>query len=109
MTPSKGFDRSWKTPVSPQARLDADLSLEEVRRVDDLREDVIVDGRSSGHMLSTRNRVAVDIVHVANGVLVEHRDVLQDEATKEEPEGGLPLFERAFPVETVSNRSDRRI
>lgn len=29
---------------------------------------------------------------------------LADEATKKEPQSGLPMFERAFPVETVSNR-----
>jgi predicted SnoaL-like aldol condensation-catalyzing enzyme len=45
----------------------------------------------------SRNWVAVDIVRVANGVLVEHWDVLQDEATRTESVSGLPMFGDEFP------------
>jgi predicted SnoaL-like aldol condensation-catalyzing enzyme len=34
---------------------------------------------------------------VANGVLAEHWDVLQDEATKAESQSGLPMFGTTFP------------
>src|SRR5437773_6073076 len=38
-----------------------------------------------------------DIVRVVNGVLAEHWDVLQDEATREESRSGLPMFGASFP------------
>jgi len=34
---------------------------------------------------------------VADGVLAEHWDVLQDEVTKAESRGGLPMFGTKFP------------
>jgi len=34
---------------------------------------------------------------MADGVLVEHWDVLQDEATKAESRSGLPMFGTTFP------------
>jgi predicted SnoaL-like aldol condensation-catalyzing enzyme len=34
---------------------------------------------------------------VADGVLAEHWDVLQDEATKTESRSGLPMFGTTFP------------
>jgi hypothetical protein len=36
-------------------------------------------------------------VRIADGVLVEHWDVLQDEATREESQSGLPMFGGQFP------------
>src|SRR2546422_11649441 len=42
--------------------------------------------------------VAADIVRIENGRLVEHWDVLQDEATKAESKSGLPMFGTTFPV-----------
>ncbi|HZC45726.1 MAG TPA: hypothetical protein VE243_04575, partial [Candidatus Acidoferrum sp.] len=62
------------------------------------KEYVIVHGRFSGHGLTPRNWIAADIVRIANGVLVEHWDVLQDEATREESQSGLPMFGKAFAV-----------
>jgi len=56
------------------------------------KEYVIVHGRFSGHGLSSRSWIAADIVCIADGVLTEHRDVLQDEATREESQSGLPMF-----------------
>ena len=60
------------------------------------KELVIVHGRFSGHGLSARNWIAADIVRVADGVLTEHWDVLQDEGSREESQGGLPMFGATF-------------
>jgi predicted SnoaL-like aldol condensation-catalyzing enzyme len=62
------------------------------------KEFVIVHGRFSGHGLSARSWIAADIVRIADGVLAEHWDVLQDEATREESASGLPMFGAAFPA-----------
>jgi len=57
---------------------------------------VMVHGRFSdfGH---TANWIAVDILRVEDGVLAEHWDVLQDEATEEQSKSKLPMFGNAFP------------
>jgi predicted SnoaL-like aldol condensation-catalyzing enzyme len=57
---------------------------------------VIVHGRFSG-MGRPRNWIAADIVRVADGVLVEHWDVLQDEASREDSQSGMPMFGGEFP------------
>ena len=59
-------------------------------------EYVIVHGRFSGHG-RPRSWIAADIVRVADGVLAEHWDVLQDEATEAESQSGLPMFGTKFP------------
>lgn len=41
--------------------------------------------------------IAADIVRFEDGLLKEHWDVLQDEATKAESRSGLPMFGTAFP------------
>src|SRR5216117_2440753 len=56
---------------------------------------VIVHGRYSGHGLPAPWIVA-DIVRIGNGVLAEHWDVIQDEATKEQSKSGLPMFGTSF-------------
>jgi predicted SnoaL-like aldol condensation-catalyzing enzyme len=43
--------------------------------------------------------IGVDIVRIADGKLVEHWDVLQDEATRGESAGGYPMFGDTFPGE----------
>ncbi|MXN77646.1 hypothetical protein GR157_23235 [Burkholderia sp. 4701] len=43
--------------------------------------------------------VAVDIVRIEGGKLVEHWDVLQDEATRAESAGGHPMFGDTFAGE----------
>ena len=58
-------------------------------------EFVIVHGRFSGNG-RPRNWIAADIVRIADGVLVEHWDVLQDEATREESQSGQPMFGTEF-------------
>jgi predicted SnoaL-like aldol condensation-catalyzing enzyme len=57
---------------------------------------VIVHGRFSGTG-RPRNWIAADVVRVADGMLAEHWDVLQDEATKAESRSGLPMFGTTFP------------
>src|SRR5260221_2482539 len=52
---------------------------------------VIVHGRFSG-MGRPRNWIAADVVRIAGGVLAEHWDVLQDEASRAESKSGLPMF-----------------
>jgi predicted SnoaL-like aldol condensation-catalyzing enzyme len=56
---------------------------------------VIVHGRFSGIGLPTAWVVA-DVVRIANGVLAEHWDVVQDEATKADSKSGLPMFGEEF-------------
>lgn len=57
---------------------------------------VMVHGRYSNIGLPT-NWVIVDIVRIANGMLAEHWDVIQDEVTKEQSKSGLPMFGSSFP------------
>jgi predicted SnoaL-like aldol condensation-catalyzing enzyme len=59
-------------------------------------EYVMVHGRFSGNGRPAA-WIAVDILRVINGVLVEHWDVLQDEATAAASVSGLPMFGSRFP------------
>jgi predicted SnoaL-like aldol condensation-catalyzing enzyme len=70
-------------------------------------EYVLLHGRFTGNG-RPRAWIAADIVRVANGVLAEHWDVLQDEATLEESKSGLPMFGDRFPDASHSARSRRR-
>jgi predicted SnoaL-like aldol condensation-catalyzing enzyme len=58
---------------------------------------VILHGRFSGHGLPAAWVVA-DIVRTEDGVLAEHWDVIQDEATREQSRSGLPMFGGTFPA-----------
>ena len=58
---------------------------------------VIAHGRFSGHG-RPRSWIASDVVRIEGGRLVEHWDVLQDEATKAESLSGLPMFGDRFPA-----------
>jgi len=58
---------------------------------------VIVHGRFSGFGASV-NWNAADILRMEAVVLVEHWDVIQDEATQEQSMSGRPMFGDAFPV-----------
>src|SRR5262249_1400467 len=53
---------------------------------------VIVHGRFSGDGHGPRNWIAADVVRIADDVLTEHWDVLQDEATRAESKSGLAMF-----------------
>ena len=55
----------------------------------------ILHGRFSGHGLPAAWIVA-DIVRMEDGVLAEHWDVIQDEATREQSRSGLPMFGDRF-------------
>ena len=57
---------------------------------------VIVHGRFSG--FGPVNWIAADILRIENGILVEHWDVIQDEATKEQSKSKAPMFGSSFPV-----------
>jgi predicted SnoaL-like aldol condensation-catalyzing enzyme len=41
--------------------------------------------------------IAADFLRLEDGVLVEHWDVIQDEATLESSKNGLPMFGDRFP------------
>jgi len=43
------------------------------------------------------NWIVADIVRIKDGVLAEHWDVIQDEATREQSKSGLPMFGNTFP------------
>jgi predicted SnoaL-like aldol condensation-catalyzing enzyme len=58
---------------------------------------VIVHGRFSNFGLPV-NWIAADIVRIENGMLAEHWDVIQDEATRQESKSGLPMFGGTFPT-----------
>jgi predicted SnoaL-like aldol condensation-catalyzing enzyme len=57
---------------------------------------VIVHGRFSGFGAPV-NWIAADILRIEDGLLVEHWDVIQDEATEEQSKSRAPMFGRTFP------------
>ena len=58
---------------------------------------VIMHGRFSGFGAPS-NWIAADILRIQNGILVEHWDVIQDEATQEQSKSKLPMFGTSFPT-----------
>jgi predicted SnoaL-like aldol condensation-catalyzing enzyme len=57
---------------------------------------VIIHGRFSGFGLPV-NWIAADIIRMKDGILIEHWDVIQDQATKEQSKSGNPMFGDSFP------------
>ncbi len=57
---------------------------------------VVVHGRYSNTGLPA-NWIVADIVRIENGLLAEHWDVIQDEATREQSKSGNPMFGKKFP------------
>src|SRR5690349_8108980 len=57
---------------------------------------VIVHGRFSGFG-APASWIAADILLIEEGVLVEHWDVIQDEATRAQSKSGNPMFGSSFP------------
>jgi predicted SnoaL-like aldol condensation-catalyzing enzyme len=57
---------------------------------------VFIHGRFSGIGLPV-NWIAADIIRMKDGVLLEHWDVIQDEATQEQSKSGNPMFGDSFP------------
>jgi predicted SnoaL-like aldol condensation-catalyzing enzyme len=58
---------------------------------------VIVHGRFSGFGAPV-NWIAADIVRIQDGILVEHWDVIQDEATEQQSKSKAPMFGDRFPT-----------
>jgi predicted SnoaL-like aldol condensation-catalyzing enzyme len=58
---------------------------------------LILHGRFSGLGPGIPNWVVADVVRMENGVLAEHWDVIQDEATRASSKSGLPMFGSDFP------------
>src|ERR1700722_2585747 len=59
---------------------------------------VILHGRFSGHGLR-RNWIVADVVRLENGLLAQHWDVIQDEATQSESKSGRPMFGSTFATD----------
>ena len=57
---------------------------------------VILHGRFSGFGAPV-NWIAADILRMEDGILMEHWDVIQDEATSEQSKSGNPMFGDTFP------------
>jgi predicted SnoaL-like aldol condensation-catalyzing enzyme len=57
---------------------------------------VMVHGRFSGFGAPV-NWIAADILVIKDGILIEHWDVIQDEATEEQSKSGNPMFGASFP------------
>ena len=57
---------------------------------------VIVHGRFSGFGAPV-NWIAADILHIQDAILIEHWDVIQDEATQAQSKSGAPMFGKTFP------------
>src|SRR5580700_5602495 len=64
---------------------------------------VIVHGRFSGMGLPV-NWIAADILVIENGILVEHWDIIQDEATQDQSKSKAPMFGSAFPIYSETER-----
>jgi predicted SnoaL-like aldol condensation-catalyzing enzyme len=64
---------------------------------------VIVHGRFSGFGQPV-NWIAADILRIENGILVEHWDVIEDEATKEKSKSGRPMFGGSFPANGIEEK-----
>jgi predicted SnoaL-like aldol condensation-catalyzing enzyme len=58
---------------------------------------VIVHGRFSGFGAPV-NWIAADILRIEDGILVEHWDIIQDEASKEQSKSGRPMFGNSYSV-----------
>ena len=68
---------------------------------------VIMHGRFFGTGLR-RNWIVADIVLVRDGLLVEHWDVIQDEATEAESKSGRPMFKTSFAPDTPTLESGKK-
>jgi predicted SnoaL-like aldol condensation-catalyzing enzyme len=61
---------------------------------------VIVHSRYSGNGRPSA-WVVIDIVRMESGILAEHWDVIQDEATEADSKSGKPMFGNSFPPPTA--------
>lgn len=60
---------------------------------------VMIRGRFSGHGLPAP-WIVVDTIRMAEGVLAEHWDVIEDEASRDDSASGMPMFGDSFPGKT---------
>jgi predicted SnoaL-like aldol condensation-catalyzing enzyme len=58
---------------------------------------VMLHGRFSQRGQGQPNWVVVDIVRLEKGLLAEHWDVIQEEATRDKSKSGFPMFGDKFP------------
>ena len=95
--PGRGglFELVKATPVT--LRYDPGLILAEA-------DWVVVHGRFSGFGLPV-NWIATDILRIEDGVLAEHWDVIQDEATLEQSKSKALMFDCILPVTACLNGS----
>ncbi len=72
------------------------------------RDYVIVHGRYSG-IGQPANWIVADIVRIADGLLVEHWDVIQDEATQGQSRSGRPYVRQCISrlIRTYDNRGSK--
>lgn len=56
---------------------------------------VMIHGRFS-NIGAPKAWITLDIVRIENGLLAEHWDVIQDEASKEDSKSGMPMFGKTF-------------
>ena len=66
---------------------------------------VIVHSRFSGFG-QAKNWVVADFVRVVDGLLVEHWDVVEDEASEAESKSGRPMFGDRFPAQGLLTSTD---
>jgi predicted SnoaL-like aldol condensation-catalyzing enzyme len=83
------FDLVKTTPAS--MRYENQTALAE----DDL---VMLHGRYSGLGPGIPSWIVVDVVRMESGLLAEHWDVIQNEATREQSKSGNPMFGKTFPA-----------
>ena len=68
---------------------------------------VIVHGRFSGFGAPV-NWIAADILRIQHGILVEHWDVIQDEATEEQSKSKAPMFGTSFPKHSAQTTTENK-
>src|SRR5881296_611593 len=68
---------------------------------------VIVHGRFSGFGAPV-NWIAADILRIKDGILVEHWDVIQDEATEEQSKSKAPMFGTSFPKHSAQTTTENK-
>ena len=56
---------------------------------------VVIHGRYSGY--TPVPQIIIDIFRLKDGLLVEHWDVIQDDATEQQSKSGRPMFGDSFP------------
>ena len=68
---------------------------------------VIVHGRFSGFGAPV-NWIAADILRIRDGILLEHWDVIQDEATEEQSKSKAPMFGTSFPKHSAHKTTENK-